>query len=105
MKKIMLIIAILFAISGCVRKISIEQGNIMTPQMVNQLHTGMTMEQVKDIMGTPILMNTFQDNRVDYVYTFKPGREKRTEKYVTLIFENGHLARIAGNMYSQVLQQ
>ncbi len=104
MKKIMILIVILLAMSGCVRKISIEQGNIMTPEMVGQLHTGMTMDEVRGIMGTPVLMNTFRDNRVDYVYTLQPGREKRTEKYMTLIFENGHLAKIAGNMYSQVMQ-
>lgn len=95
---------ILLALSGCVRKVSIEQGNVMTPEMVSQLHTGMTMDQVREIMGTPILMNTFRDNRVDYVYTLKPGRQPKTEKYVTLIFENGHLANIAGNMYSQVMK-
>ena len=99
---VLLVITLLF--SGCVRKITIEQGNIMTPEMVNQLHTGMTISEVRNIMGSPVLMNTFRDNRVDYVYTLKPGRKPRTEKYVTLIFENERLAKISGNMYSQVMQ-
>jgi outer membrane protein assembly factor BamE len=104
MKKIMIFLLCTALFSGCVRKVTVEQGNMMTPEIVSQLHTGMTMDEVQNIMGTPMLMNTFRDHRVDYVYTLKPGRKPRTEKYATLIFEDGHLARISGNMYSQVIK-
>jgi outer membrane protein assembly factor BamE len=72
----------------------IEQGNIITPDMTQRLHTGMTEYQVKKVMGTPVLVNTFSDNRMDYVYTFKPGRGKMTEKQITLVFRGGILREI-----------
>jgi len=104
MKKALVILIMLLSISSCsifrVHKDDIEQGNIMTPDTVNRLHTGMSMDQVKDIMGTPMLVNTFTENRVDYVYTFKPAYGEAQEKYLTLIFRNGKLKEITGNMYS-----
>lgn len=98
MKKILVLLTIVFAITGCVRKMSIEQGNILTPEKAKQVHAGMTPDEVKAIMGTPILMNTFNNNRVDYVYTFQPGGKPMTEKYVTYVFENNHLVDMKGNL-------
>ena len=72
----------------------IEQGNIMTIEMVNQLHVGMTQKQVENIMGEPILKDTFHDNRVNYVYTFKSKKGKISKKRVTLIFRNGKVIKI-----------
>jgi outer membrane protein assembly factor BamE len=103
MQKLCILLMIIFTLTGCIRKIAIEQGNIMTPEMINQVHVGMNEAEVKQIMGSPVLMNTFRDNRVDYVYTFKPGRGTTTEKYFTLIFQNGRLISISGNMYSHLI--
>lgn len=76
-------------LTGCnwIHKMDIEQGNVYTPEMVSKLHPGMTKAQVKDIMGIPTLLNTFNDNRVDYVYTNKPGGGKMTMKRVSLFFD------------------
>ncbi len=104
MKKILLIVTTILVLSGCVHKMDIEQGNVITPEMVAKLHTGMTEEQVKNVMGTPMLLNTFDDNRIDYVYTLKPAYGKTTEKTVTLIFRNRRLQQIGGNMYSQYMK-
>lgn len=103
MKKILslLLCASFFVLSGCIHKMDIEQGNIITPDMVSKLHTGMSEEQVKNIMGTPMLLNTFDDNRIDYVYTYKPAHGEMTEKNITLVFRNHRLQQISGNMYSQ----
>ena len=104
MKKLFIFILITCALTSCVRKMDIEQGNIITPETVNRLHVGMTEDQVKNVMGTPMLLNTFSDNRIDYVYTFKAGHKATTEKYITLIFRNHRLQKITGNMYSQYMQ-
>jgi len=104
MKKIVGALIMMCALSGCVHKMDIEQGNIVTQDMVNRIHTGMTMEQVKNIMGSPVLLNTFADNRVDYVYTFNPGYGNMAERYVTLTFSHGRVSNIGGNMYSQVMK-
>lgn len=94
MQKLLYTLLLVLLLPGCniVHKMEIEQGNVITPQMLEQIHTGMTKKQVEEIMGTPILLNTFNDNRVDYVYTFKPAGGKMTEKSVVLTFNKGRLS-------------
>ncbi len=104
MIKLLSLFAMVFALSACVHKMDIEQGNVITPEMASKLHKGMTEEQVKDVMGSPMLMNTFNDHRIDYVYTLKLGHGKMSEKYITLIFRNNRLQDISGNMYSQYMR-
>jgi len=62
--------------------------------MIGQLKPGMTQEQVKYIMGTPVLQSSFDANRWDYIYTFQPGHGQRTTQQVTLFFSNGILKKI-----------
>lgn len=69
----------------------IQQGNVITPDMVAQLKTGMTEDQVRYVMGTPVLTNSFDPNRWDYVYSFKHGGQPRTQQHVTLMFSDGVL--------------
>jgi len=99
MNKLIIVCLAAFALSGCIRKMNIQQGNIIEPASVSKLHTGMSMEEVKKIMGTPLLMNTFNDNRVDYVYTDKPGGKKMTEHSITLIFKNNRLQQISDHTF------
>lgn len=95
-KKYFFLAVLLLSLTACIRvhKMDIEQGNVITPDMVSQLHTGMSEARVKDIMGPPMLVNTFTPNRVDYVYTYKPGYGARQEKSVALWFKNGRLINI-----------
>jgi len=105
MKKIFLLFLLmpLFSLSSCVHKMDVEQGNIITPENVGKLRKGMSESEVKNVMGTPMLSNTFDDNRIDYVYTFKPAYGKTIEKNITLTFKNHRLMEIAGNRYSQYM--
>ena len=82
----------------------IEQGNCITQEMLQKIHPGMTETQVKDIAGDPVLSNVFDSHRVDYVYTTKPGYGEGTEKYITLIFKNGRISQVTGNMYSEFIK-
>lgn len=108
MRKILLAMLACLLLSSCtylhVHKMDIEQGNVLTQEMVNRIHTGMTAGQVKDILGEPVLTNVFNSNRMDYVYTYKPGYGKGVMKYLTLIFKQGRLNEIRGNMYSEFLK-
>ena len=96
MKNLLILIITSFLLAGCafVHKMDIEQGNVFTPEMVRQLHPGMSLAQVKNIMGSPQLLNTFSDDRVTYVYTMQPGGQPITEKYVSLTFQHGVLKTI-----------
>ena len=56
-----------------VYRIDVEQGNIITPEMVEQLQQGMTRRQVRFILGTPLIEDTFNEDRWDYRYTLRNG--------------------------------
>jgi len=96
-KKIKMLICclIFFGLSACswIHKTEIVQGNVITPEMVSHLHTGMTEGEVKEVMGTPALVNIFTPNRIDYIYTYKMGKIQ-SRKRVILIFRNGRVSEI-----------
>jgi outer membrane protein assembly factor BamE len=81
-----------------VYKVDIQQGNVITQEMLAQLRIGMDKKKVNFVMGSPIIMDTFHGNRWDYLYTVqtKGGRPKR--RRITLFFEDDLLARIEGDV-------
>jgi len=79
----------------------IQQGNIVTQEMVNQLRPGMARRQVKYIMGTPILVDVFHQDRWDYVYSMKEGSDPRTQERISLHFSDNKLTRIEGDYRPQ----
>ncbi len=80
-----------------VYKPDINQGNVVTQEMIDQLHPGMNKRQVAFIMGTPLLVDAFHEDRWDYVYSYQPGRKARSEKKVSLLFRNDELVAIEGD--------
>ena len=81
-------------------KIDIQQGNILTQDMVSQLKPGLTKDQVRFILGTPVLMDMFHANRWDYIYRFKKGSTGEVEmrKFSTFFDANDRLVRVAGDV-------
>ena len=82
-------------------KIDIQQGNVITQEMVDQLRPGMTRAQVQYVMGTSLLKDTFNKDRWDYVYSMQPGGGQREQKTVTLFFEGDELVSIVGDYQPQ----
>ena len=107
MKKLLIIITCFASLqlAACasrwhiVHKIDVQQGNVVTQDMVDQLKTGMSRSQVQFIMGTPLVIDTFHQQRWDYIYYFKPGYGESTEQKVTLLFDNDSLASISGAVH------
>ena len=92
----------LLALSGCsipgVYKIDIQQVNVVTQDMIDQLRPGMTRSQVRFIMGNPLLTDTFHAQRWDYLYSIQPGGGERLQERVSLVFDgNDRLAGLAGD--------
>jgi len=79
-------------------KIDIRQGNYLTQEMVAQLKPGMTREQVRFILGTPLVADIFHADRWDYVYTFKPGRGDMQLRRLAVFFVDNKLAKVAGDV-------
>lgn len=102
MRKFLIGIIACVLITGCsefpgVHKIDIPQGNIVTQDMVNQLKPGMTRNQVRFVMGTPLITDTFSPDRWDYIYSMKKDDKPRTEKRLSLFFQDDKLTRIGGD--------
>lgn len=98
---------------GCARvptfpgayKIDVQQGNIITRDMVDKLHTGMTRSQVLFVMGAPLLPNTYDRDRWDYVYTLKPGGDPLVRKALSVFFADDKLVRLEGRHLARQQQR
>ncbi len=75
-------------LAGCVYRIDIQQGNVVTQQQVNQLRPGMTPNQVRYIIGTPLPKNPFQPKRWDYLYSFQQAGGSLKVQHLTLMFDD-----------------
>ena len=81
-----------------VYKIAIQQGNIVEKKYVAQLKIDMTKEQVIYLLGRPILTDTFNQDRWDYVYTLQTGQQPYSHSSLTLFFKRNTLQRIENDM-------
>jgi len=75
----------------------VQQGNVITQDMVNQLKPGMSKRQVTYLLGSPMLIDSFHQDRWDYVYTLKENRTDLERKDLVLYFEDDRLTRIGGD--------
>lgn len=80
-----------------VYRIAIPQGNIITQEMVDQLRPGLSKRQVTFIMGTPLIKDTFDQDRWDYLYSYQPGGGERVQERLTLFFDNDALSHFTGD--------
>jgi outer membrane protein assembly factor BamE len=84
-------------------RVDVQQGNFVTREMVDQLREGMqrpegvTREQVRFVLGTPLLTDVFHNNRWDYVFRLQKKTGEVISSRITAIFENNRLARIEGD--------
>ena len=81
-----------------VHKVTVQQGNVITQDMVDKLKPGMTRGQVAYIMGDPVFRNTFDDDRWDYIYSIEVPGYYEDRKTVSVFFENDLLAYFTGDL-------
>ena len=82
-------------------RINIQQGNVLEQKLVNRLEPGMSKSQVRYIMGSPLLVDVFHQDRWDYYYGMKKGGQARTQQRIALFFEDDRLIRIEGDLKPQ----
>ena len=81
--------------SGCVYRASISQGNLIEQGDLDQVEVGMTRNQVRFLLGTPMIDDPFHADRWDYVYYLTIGREDASfKRWVTVVFENDTVTEI-----------
>ena len=86
-------------------KIDIQQGNQVQAEDLDRLQPGMTREQVKFLLGTPLIQDAFHQNRWDYLYYLVPGNEKPRQSRVSLYFDQDTLVKIDREHYKPESQQ
>lgn len=78
-------------------KIDVIQGNFISKEQVEQLRPGLSREQVKALLGTPLLASLFHADRWDYVFTLKrQGVAPQAFKYA-VFFKDDQLVRFEGD--------
>jgi outer membrane protein assembly factor BamE len=85
-------------------KIDIQQGNRVKVEDLDRLKIGMTREQVKYLLGTPLLQDTFHQNRWDYLYYLQPGNKEAHQSRISLFFEGDTLTKIDREQYKPEAQ-
>ena len=80
-----------------VYKLDINQGNYLSQDMVDKLKVGMSRQQVKTVLGTPLVTSAFRDSRWDYVYEFRRQGKLIDHRQFTVYFADDKLARWEGD--------
>lgn len=96
--RVLLLSLVVLTLSGCqlIYKLPTRQGNVLEQTELDKLKPGMTREQVKFVMGTPLAATPFRDDRWDYVGYYKSPRGDVSKRTVTLYFEGDTLAKLEG---------
>lgn len=91
--------------SGCsqlkfpfVYRINVQQGNIIDQKKLDQVKIGMNKRQVQFLLGSPLLVDTFNSERWDYIYSVRRGDKLLGQKRFTAFFVNDALARYEGDV-------
>jgi outer membrane protein assembly factor BamE len=78
-------------------RVDIGQGNLITQPMVDQLKAGMSRDQVRSILGTPLLVDPFRNNRWDYVFELRKAGRPADNRRFFVEFEGDQLSRWSGD--------
>ena len=88
-------LAVALACQSCVYRVDIQQGNLLDVEQVDQVAVGMTRSQVRFLLGTPMVIDSFDADRWDYVYSLRSGRTRETtRRHLIVWFDGDTVARI-----------
>lgn len=79
-------------------RIDVQQGNVVTQDSLSKLKPDMTRAQVRFVLGTPLVIDTFHPDRWDYFYKFDSAGNPREQRRLTLVFRDDKLKQILGDV-------
>jgi len=90
------ILIVLFALNAsCIHKINVIQGNYLDDDTIAKVKPGMTIEQVRFVLGDPVLEDSFSKDSWEYLYYLRIGRTKTTrQERLTVHFKDGKVSKI-----------
>ena len=90
------------ALTACVYRIDIQQGNLLDEEDITQVDLGMTRSQVQFLLGTPMVSDSFHRDRWDYAYYYRRGRSPNADRrWVVVYFQNDRVQRIERDLELQ----
>ena len=93
---ILLVILTSITLAGCVRsyRVEIQQGNVISAEQIEKLNPGTSRNEVRFILGTPLIVDPFHAERWDYFYSLDPAKGEQVTKYrLSIWFENDLVTR------------
>lgn len=87
---------VMIVLTGCVQsyRVEIQQGNVISAEQIEKLKPGMPRNEVRFIMGTPLIEDPFHAERWDYFYSLDPAKGEQVTKYrLSIWFEDDKIAR------------
>jgi len=88
--------ASLLVLNGCVRsyRVEIQQGNVISAEQIEKITPGTSRNEVRFILGTPLIEDPFHAERWDYFYSLDPAKGELVTKYrLSVWFENDQVLR------------
>ena len=92
-----LLFSFTLGLSACYR-VPVPQGNELTPQLVARIKPGMSEYRVVSILGSPVLTNTFANNQIAYVYTYKKGTSPMKVKRTIVYFKGKTVSHVTSDL-------
>lgn len=80
-----------------VHRMDVPQGNVVTKDMLDKLEPGLNKRQVRYVMGSPMLIDVFNQEEWIYLYSFEPGGGERVQRRVSLFFKDDRLVQVSGD--------
>lgn len=81
-------------------RIDIQQGNVITQDMLDKLQPGMTRSQVRFVLGTPLLVDLFRSDRWDYFYSLVKQGDRVEQRQLRVYFKDDRMLRYEGDIVS-----
>ena len=78
---------------GCVYRLDVQQGNLLEQKDIEAILPGMTRNQVRYLLGTPIAATPFRTDRWDYMYYLRPGKSRKTTQRWIIVWFDGDAVR------------
>jgi len=88
-----------------VYKLDVNQGNFLSQDMVDKLKEGQSKQQVRLVLGTPLITSVFRDNRWDYQYEYWKNGRLQTRRQFSVYFQDEKLARWEGDEMPKSAQE
>lgn len=79
-------------------KMDIQQGNVITQEMLARVERGMTRTQVRFALGTPLVVDPFRGDRWDYVYVYMKQGVVTEQRRIVVVFKDDKLTYIEGDV-------